>query len=508
MAETQKYDYKKGSTDAEFFRDSIATVDASGHRKWLFPKQQKGRYFKYRTYVSYVLLAFFFAAPWIRIGDQPLLLINLFDRRFVILGQPFWTQDFHLFVLAMITGIIFIVLFTVVYGRLFCGWVCPQTIFMEGVFRKIDYWIEGTASQQKRLSGLPWSNAEKIRKRGGKLVLYYAISFLIGNTFLMYLIGTENWLDMATQPPASHSGYFTAMVIFSFAFFFVFAYLREQVCTAICPYGRLQGVMLDKDSIVVAYDYVRGEPRGKGKKRTKVIKTDDPASSIQKAVDQAATISGGVTPQKAEQVIKLGDCIDCGLCVKVCPTGIDIRNGTQLECINCTLCIDACDEVMERIDQPKGLIRYASQNNIEQNKVFQFTTRMKAYSAVLVVLIGILAFSLTGGRAPVEATILRTPGTLFYPVDENTVSNLYNIQVTNKTTKEIPIRIEIENFEGGRIKMVGQETIVVPKQEITKGGFFIELPIAAIKQRKTKVVLGIYQGERRIARTHTNFLYK
>ncbi|MGB0862658.1 MAG: 4Fe-4S dicluster domain-containing protein [Saprospiraceae bacterium] len=508
MAEIDKYNYKKGSTDSDFFRDSIATVDAQGKRNWIYPKQQKGKFFKYRTYLSYVLLAFLFVAPWIRIGGQPLLLLNVIKRKFVIFGITFWPQDFHLFVLAMMTGIVFIVLFTVIFGRLFCGWICPQTIFMEGVFRKIEYWIEGTASQQQRLSKLPWSNQEKIKKRGSKLVLFYIISFLIGNTFLMYIIGTEDWLSIITEPPSSNWGGFIGMIIFSFVFYFVFANLREQVCTSICPYGRLQGVMLDKKSIVVAYDYVRGEPRGRGKKRQKVVKktTPNPLDIIQSAVSDAADSSAIKSPESQEEVIKLGDCIDCGLCVKVCPTGIDIRNGTQLECINCTLCIDACDEIMTKVKKPTGLIRYASALNIEKGEQFSFTPRIKAYSAVLVVLLGVLFVSLTS-RSDVEATVLRTAGTLSYEVDSVTVSNLYNIQIANKTTKEMPITLKIAD-EAGVVKMVGKKSLVVPSQGIAKGGFFIELKKSTIKDRKTKLKIEVYSGDKKISTEKTNFLYQ
>jgi polyferredoxin len=508
MAEIDKYDYKKGSTDADFFRDSIATVDAQGKRNWIYPKRQKGKFYKYRTYLSYVLLAFLFAGPWLRIAGQPLLLLNVIKRKFIILGVTFWPQDFHLFVLAMITGIIFIVLFTVIFGRLFCGWVCPQTIFMEGVFRKIEYWIEGTASQQQRLSKLPWSTQEKITKRGSKLVIFYFISFLIGNTFLMYLIGTDEWLGIITEPPAANWSGFIGMIIFSFVFFFVFAYLREQVCTSICPYGRLQGVMLDKKSIVVAYDYVRGEPKGRGKKREKTVEktVPNPLDIIQNAVTDAAATSAQKSPESQEVVIKLGDCIDCGLCVKVCPTGIDIRNGTQLECINCTLCIDACDEIMTKVEKPTGLIRYASALNIEQGEQFSFTPRIKAYSAVLVVLLGILTISLTS-RTDVEATILRTAGTMSYEVDSLTVSNLYNIQIANKTTKEIPITLKLIGDQGV-IKMVGKKSLLVPIQGIEKGGFFIELKKAKIKSRKTKLEIEVYSGDEKISTVKTNFLYQ
>jgi cytochrome c oxidase accessory protein FixG len=246
----------------ESFRDSISTVDKEGKRVWVYPKKPNGRYYDFRKWLSYGLLAFLFSAPFVHINGNPIMLLNVFERKFVILGIPFLPQDFHLFVLAMIAFIVFIILFTVVYGRLFCGYVCPQTIFMEMVFRRIEYWIEGDATQQRKLDKQPW-NKEKIIKKTGKQILFFSIAFLIANTFMAYLVGREQWFEIVTQPPSEHLIGFIGLVFFSFAFYGVFSVVREQVCTTICPYGRLQGVLLDKDSIVIAYDHVRGEPRGK-----------------------------------------------------------------------------------------------------------------------------------------------------------------------------------------------------------------------------------------------------
>lgn len=231
----------------------------------------------------------------------------------------------------MITFFVFIILFTVVFGRVWCGWACPQTIFMEMVFRKIEYWIEGDAAKQMKLKNMPWT-AEKIFKRVLKYVIFMAISLLIAHTLMAYLIGVDKVIDIVTASPYEHWSGFLGMLFFTGIFFWVFSYFREQACIAVCPYGRLQGVLLNKDSMAVSYDFKRGEPRGKIKK-----------GEIQEGQ---------------------GDCIDCKLCVHVCPTGIDIRNGTQLECVNCTACMDACDEVMTKVNRPKGLIRIASYNGI------------------------------------------------------------------------------------------------------------------------------------------------
>jgi len=341
----------------ESFRDSISTIKEDGSRNWIYPKKPKGKLYNYRTMVSIVLLFFLFVIPWIKINGNPFFLFNVIERKFVVFGNIFWPQDFHLFLLAMITFVVFVVLFTVIFGRVFCGWVCPQTIFMEMVFRKIEYWIEGDWKHQKKLDEQPW-NSEKIFKKTSKNILFFGVSFAIANTFLAYIIGSDQLLEIQLDNPANHAGGLSAMILFTTVFYLVFSRFREQVCIAVCPYGRLQGVLLDRNSVVVTYDYNRGEKRGKWQGKREV------RSEVGK-----------------------GDCIDCHQCVDVCPTGIDIRNGTQLECINCTACIDACDNVMEKTGLEPGLIRYDSEEGVANGKGFKFTTRIKAYIGVLTILI-------------------------------------------------------------------------------------------------------------------------
>ncbi len=355
------------------------------------------------------------------------------------MGIVFWPQDFYLFGLTFITLVVFIVLFTVVFGRLFCGWACPQTIFMEMVFRKIEYWIEGNAAAQRKLNAEPWS-IRKLFKKSMKQGIFYAISFIIGNTFLAYIIGTEALIRIISEPVNEHLGGFMTMVIFSFIFFGVFAWFREQVCVLVCPYGRLQGVLLDNNSVVVHYDFIRGEPRGKG---------------------NHATPNG------------LGDCIDCDQCVKVCPTGIDIRNGTQLECVNCTACIDACNSIMTRVKKPKGLIRYASYNSIKNGVQRLFSPRMAGYSVVLTMLVILLTVLLVM-RTPVEATILRVPGVMYQELPDGILRNLYNIKVVNKTFQQKSINLRLIQPVGGSITMVSE--LVVAEDDLEQSAFFVDLP--------------------------------
>jgi polyferredoxin len=506
--------------DTEDYRDQIATVDDSGKRVWIYPKKPKGRFTDARTYVSWVLLAFLFGMPFIKVNGDPLLLFNILERKFILFGIQFMPQDFHLFVLAMLTFIVFIILFTVIWGRIFCGWVCPQTIFMEMVFRKIEYAIEGDANAQKRLDNAPWTT-QKIIKKVSKQVLFFAIAVLVANTFLAYIIGIDEVIKITTEPVSQNLSGFIAMILFSGAFYFVFASLREQVCVTICPYGRLQGVMLDQNSIVVGYDFVRGEPRGKIKKdRKKKPAPTTSNSGISNPVAQmqadVATADVAVAPSgkdcapvpgsnPAETMKKaLGDCIDCGLCVKVCPTGIDIRDGTQLECINCTACIDACDEVMDKVDRPRGLIRYDSYNGIKSGSKKLFTTRVIAYTAVLALLV-VVNIVLLMSRTDVETLLLRTPGTLYQKVDETYISNLYNYQVINKTAEAVPVEFKLIGDIPGRIRLVGKPPVAAAGK-LAEGALFIDLDKAALESRKTEVVIEVYSDGELIDEVKTNFL--
>ncbi len=458
---------KGGSED---YRDHLTTVDDKGGRIWLYPKKPSGKLYRYRTLVSWLLLAILFVTPYLRINGDPIFLFDVIDLKFILFTIVFTPQDMHLLALAMIIFMLFIVLFTVVFGRLFCGWVCPQTIFMEMVFRKIEYLIEGDANSQKRLNRAPW-DASKTSKKVLKHGIFFLISVLIANTFLAYVIGSDSVLQIVREPLGDHLEGFIAMIVFSLVFYAVFAFFREQVCIAVCPYGRLQSVLLVKESIVVIYDWIRGEPRG--------------------------------NPRKMVES-NLGDCIDCGLCVKVCPTGIDIKNGTQLECVNCTACIDACDEVMIKIDKPTGLIRYDSESNIEVGKKKLITTRVMGYAAVLLILITLQSFLLIN-RSDLEASILRTPGVLFQDKGEY-ISNLYNYHLTNKTSSDLnDLNFQVD-LEGAFVELVGEGTLDLPPSGSVKGSLFINIPKTLLEGRKTKLKIEIVQNEQVIDRKKTNFL--
>lgn len=461
----------------EQFRDSIGTINKEGKRSWVYPKKPSGRFYTYRSWVSYFLLIALLSAPFVKINGNQFLLFNVLERKFNIFGFPFWPQDFHLLVMSMIIGVVFVILFTVVFGRIFCGWICPQTIFLEMVFRRIEYWIDGDRGKQIRLEKQAW-NAEKIKKRLLKWFLFFIISFIIANVFLAYLIGGDEVINYVTGSPFDNLNTLTSLLIFTGVFYFIFVWFREQVCIIACPYGRLQGVLLDNKTINVAYDFVRGE---KEEGRAKFKKNEDRVASGK------------------------GDCIDCFQCVHVCPTGIDIRNGTQLECVNCTACIDECDDMMEAVGLPKGLIRFASEDNIEKKEPFQFSARMKGYSAVLCILTGLL-IGMLFLRNDVEATVLRLPGQLYEHKEGDMISNVFTFKVINKTTKEIEnVSYKLLSHKG-TIDLVTHTNFVIPKQGLAEGTLFIEIHSSLLKKDKIKLEIGVYSNGELIETTTTNFL--
>lgn len=488
--------------EQEVFRDSIATITKEGKRNFIHPKKPKGKLYNLRSWFSVFYLLLFFTLPFIRLYDEPLLLFNFLERKFIIFGMVFWPQDFFIFGIGMITFIVFVILFTVVFGRVFCGWACPQTIFMEMVFRKIEYWIDGDATQQKLLKQMPW-NGEKIWKRSFKFIVFFGISFLIANFFLAYIIGMDQLLGYM-QHPAAHVSTLISLLIFTCIFFFVYWWFREQVCIVVCPYGRLQGVLLDKNSIVVGYDYKRGEPRGKlSRANNPKIKDDHNCKCTDCKGDGGC--NDVLKKLEAIQPVALkGDCIDCFACVRVCPTGIDIRNGTQLECINCAACIDACDAVMTSIKKPVGLIKYASDNSISKGKKLIFSRRIKAYTTVLCMLLALLVFLLVS-RTDLDATLMRTAGMTYTSLADGRVANLYNLKLVNKTHEDIPVKLKLENING-EITMIKDSLPVIKKEDYTQIQFFVKLKREDIKSWKTPVEIGLYDSVKKIKTIRAKFI--
>jgi cytochrome c oxidase accessory protein FixG len=439
-------------------QDNNNTLDTKGKRKWIYALQPKGKLYQYRSILSIVYLVLFFSIPFIHINGIPLFQFNIPQATFIFFGKVFLPQDFILLGVGMLTSLLFIVVFTLMYGRVFCGWACPQTIFMEMVFRKIEYWIEGSAQKQIQQNKQPWTTDIYIKKVAKHLV-FFIVSFLIANTFLAYIIGVKELYKIITEPLSEHVIGFISLIGFTIVFYIVYAYVRELVCTIVCPYGRLQSVLLDKNSRVVAYNYKRGEPRGKRKKN---------------------------------EIAPTGDCIDCNLCVQVCPTGIDIRNGLQLECTNCTACIDACNLMMEKVGYPKDLISITSESAIAENRKPKINYRTKVYGAVLISLV-IALCALIISRSKFDATLLRVPGQVLQENKDGTISNLYRIKIVSKSM--IPEHYHLQlNGDDVHIVYIGKHVDSLYTGVATEETFFVKVSSELIKKRKVIYKLKIMSG--------------
>jgi cytochrome c oxidase accessory protein FixG len=456
--------------EAEEFRDQLYNVDTSGRRVGFFPRRPKGRFYNARIVVSIVLLILFFGIPWVKVHGMPFFLLDVVNRKFTLFGFAFWPQDFVLLAIFAVIFFVFIFLFTAVLGRIWCGWACPQTIFLEMVYRRIEYWIEGDAGRQRKLKAQEW-NWEKVWKRGLKHGIFLIIAFWVGHTVMAYFVGMDAVLGYMQDSPWAHPVLFVILLVNTAVFYYVFAFFREQACIYMCPYGRLQGVMIDPQTLAISYDHVRGEPRGKLKKN-----------------------GGGVAQ---------GDCIDCKLCIAVCPTGIDIRNGNQLECVNCTACIDACDEVMGKIGKPRGLIRYASQLQITNKSKFKLTGRAYAYMGFLAAL-SIAFVVLLAMSGDLKLTILRTPGQTYAMTTSGNITNLYSLEVVNKSDQDRHLDFRLHDSKG-KISVLGAEHLELEGGKTASGEVLVELPPDEIRGMSFDLQIDVVENGEVIRTLRTSF---
>ncbi|PIE16869.1 MAG: cytochrome c oxidase accessory protein CcoG [Proteobacteria bacterium] len=423
--------------------DTLSMLDDKGRRQYVYPADVKGKWSRRKPFAYVALIAFFVTTPWLRINGEPAVLIDIAHRQFFLFGSAFNAQDFFLmfFVVAGI-GLSLIVV-AALWGRLWCGWACPQTVWLDGVFRRIERLIEGPANKRRRLAKAPWT-LNKLWRKGLKHVLYVALAFIIAHVFLSYFTPTDRFLEMMADGPGAHMSTFLWALALTVIIYGNFWWFREQLCIVICPYGRLQSVLQDDDTINVQYDHLRGEPRGK--------KTDPNA----------------------------GDCVNCGRCIAVCPTNIDIRNGHQLECIGCAYCIDACDEIMLKLGREPGLIRYDSQCAIEGGRRRFWRPRVFFYIVAGALLLTFATVAMSKNDS-FEANLFRQQGAPFLINKQaGVLENNVRLHVVNKRFDEATFTVRADDADVGRV--------FVPQTEVTLKKFkdhyfpvFIKIPAADYK---------------------------
>jgi cytochrome c oxidase accessory protein FixG len=446
--------------DARYARRSSLRKD--GSRVKVVPADVSGRFQTARKAVFALLIVVWAALPWIQIGGHPSVQLDVAARRFYLFGKVFNAQDTWL-VFFLLTGAVFGLLYvTALAGRVWCGWACPQTVFLEGIFRPIERLIGGPREKRMRRAAGPWT-AERVL-RGGAIRLFWLLAALfVAHVFLGYFVSLPRLFVMVREKPADNYEPFLWMVALTVLFYIDFAWFREQLCLVVCPYGRMQSVLFDSDTLVVGYDETRGEPRAKGK-------------------------------AKAEGK---GDCVDCNRCVIVCPTGIDIRNGIQVDCIACTQCIDACDAIMDKLDRPRGLIRYDSLAGLQHKPKRILRPRIYFYTALMCVGAAVATFAFSK-RTSFEANLLRLPGAP-YVVEDGKVRNSFEIHLVNKrgeTTTFVIEPVESPNVE-----------LVTPATRVELGSFesrripiFAVQPEAHAASKMLTVRVRAVGGEQEVAR--------
>ncbi|MBN8587739.1 MAG: cytochrome c oxidase accessory protein CcoG [Rhodothermia bacterium] len=426
---------------------SIMTKD--GHRKWMYPIKSSGRFYNARLIVGWLLIAFFVSLPMIKINGQPAVLVDFIHRKFALFGQTFYPTDTFLLLLFMVGTILSVIIGTAFLGRVWCGWGCPQTVYLEFVYRPIERWLEGPEHVRRRRDMSPMS-FDAFWRKAVKFVLYLMISFALANVFVSYFVGWDHLLDWMQGSPFDNLGFFILMAGTTALMLFDFGYFREQMCCIACPYARMQSVLLDKDSMIVSYDPSRGEPRAKRGKK--------------------------VLQQEAEGLIEAkGDCIDCGACVRTCPTGIDIRNGLQLECIACTQCIDACDHIMDGIGKPRGLVRYTSEHEVEGTPTKIVRPRTIIYST-LILAIFVALFSLLAMREPINVNVGRSVGAPYIQMTPQEIANRIRFRVQNQGGQEISFTIKALSPASAKVIVAGPPVTKLARGEMKRVDTFVTVP--------------------------------
>lgn len=432
----------------------LTTLEKDGSRNWLFPRLSKGGYWHARRIVGYILIAIFVALPHLRVNGKPAILLDITHRKFTLMGMTLLATDTLLLALFMVSIFLVVFLATALLGRVWCGWGCPQTIYMEFVYRPIERLFMGTVGK----GGKPRKTIPGWRHLG-MYASYFVISFGLAHTFLAYFVGTETLAAWMQMSPFSHPGPFLVMAVTTAAMLFDFAFFREQMCLIACPYGRFQSVLLDSQSLIVAYDERRGEPRGKA--TSKGAKKINPTAHRISGTTQASSDSEllpQLTPQTSNTTATKGDCVDCYACVRTCPTGIDIRDGLQMECLHCTQCMDACDVIMDKLKRPRGLIRYSSQSAIAGNVQKLLRPRVIIYPTLLVIALAALTFTVVTKKS-FDVTVLRNFGQPFTVVEDNRVENSLRLKLVNRLDEEDQLSVRVLSPDSVRIDLTGPITL-------------------------------------------------
>jgi cytochrome c oxidase accessory protein FixG len=447
------------------------TIGERGKRNWIYHDVVRGRFVKARDWVAAGLILFYIATPWLRIGGQPLLQFDLPARRFHIFGATFVATDAYLLALFLLISMLALFLFSALLGRLWCGWACPQTVYLDGVYRRIERWVEGTPRERTKLDAGP-RNDSYYQKKVVKHALFLVVTVILSLTFTGYFIGGRASFALLTAPGA-HGVAFIIAVVTTALLYFNFARFREQFCIFLCPYARLQSVLLDQHSLIIGYDPQRGEQRGPIRLRKETTET-------------------------------FGDCIDCKRCVQVCPTGIDIRDGLQLECISCAACIDACDMVMGKIGKPKGLIRYDSLAGLHGEEHRVIRPRAILYFVILTLLTILLAVKLSG-REAIEFAVVRPPGTPYLVQEDRMVRNMFQIHLTNVDAEAHALNLKILGPEG-LIYLIPGSPFAVKSGERLKAEAFVMFPDSLIQQATTEINFILFKDDEQIAEKAARFL--
>jgi cytochrome c oxidase accessory protein FixG len=452
----------------------LATLRADGSRKWLFPQLATGYFWNRRRFVAYFLIGIFTLIPHLRMGGKPLVLLDVPGRRFTLFGYTYLPTDTLLLALLMVGGFLTIFAATALFGRVWCGWGCPQTVYMEFVFRPLDRLLAGTKGKGGQPSK-PLSTVKSV----ARLVAYLVICMFLTHTFLAYFVGVERLAVWIRQSPLEHPIPFLVMAVTTGLMMFDFLYFREQTCLVACPYGRFQSVMLDRQSLIVTYDLRRGEPRAKGSRTTlPVVETPQVETTRRPAV---------------------GDCIDCGACVRVCPTGIDIRNGLQMECIHCSQCIDACDDVMQRVKLPTGLIRYSNQASMEGKPVSWLRPRLAIYGVALCLVFGLFGYFLAT-KSAFDAQLFRGYGNSFSVGDEGLIDNTLKLNLANRSDSDRTYRLKILSPPSARIRLIESELVQLKAGDKYMFPILISAPFEQFSDAHCLMELEIVdnQGERQV----------